>query len=164
MHNDNFPQEWDVYLIWSVLKTWRYEELGYQQRWKCPISVGEDRGDAGPPTPGVQPPTPAQFFPPYPRPLFFFFFSGYPRPKFWFFSPAPCPSDPHPPPIFRQKSPYPTPPTPDPPVIPHISPGISPSQQQTVFLLRIFLLLMCIEVRFNVYAFCTESDIHCCNW
>ena len=32
--------------------------------------------------------------------------------------------------------------------------------------LKIFflLLLMCIEVRFNTYAFCTETDIHDCNW
>ena len=42
-------------------------------------------GGSGPPTPGVQPPTPAQIFPPYPRPLFSPFFFGYPRPKFRFY-------------------------------------------------------------------------------
>ena len=40
-----------------------------------------------------------------------------------------------------------------------IPPGIFQSQQQKVFKV-FFLLLMCIEVRFNMYAFCTETDIH----
>ena len=31
------------------------------------------------------------------------------------------------------------------------------------FLKFFFLLLICIEVRFEVYAFCTETDIHGCN-
>ena len=66
-------------------------------------------GGSGPPTPGVQPPlTPAQFFLPYPRPLFFLiFFFGYPCPKFRFFLPIP-------PPIYRQKLPCLAPLTPGP--------------------------------------------------
>ena len=32
------------------------------------------------------------------------------------------------------------------------------------FLKIFFLLVMCIEVRFNVYAFCTETDIHGRTW
>ena len=40
------------------------------------INVGEDRGGYGPPTPGFNPTTPAQFFPPYP-PLFSPFLLNY---------------------------------------------------------------------------------------
>ena len=41
---------------------------------------------------------------------------------------------------------------------------LEPISSSEGFLKIFFLLLMCIEVRFNVYAFCTETDIHGCNW
>ena len=82
-------------------------------------SVGENRGCvcSGPPTPGVQPPTPTHFFPPYPRPIFF----RVPPAQIQIFRPRPPPIWPPPPPIFRQKPPYPRPLNPRAPCPPHVS-------------------------------------------
>ena len=67
--------------------------------------------DPRPPTPGVQPPTPAQFFLPTLTPFVYFLFFVYPDPPK--IPPALRPSDPHPTPSFLQKPPYPRPLTPD---------------------------------------------------
>ena len=58
---------------------------------------------SGPPTPRVQPPTPAHSFPSYPAPCFFFIFLPGTPPKIKIFFLL----RPHP--IFRQKPPYPHP-------------------------------------------------------
>ena len=74
----------------------------------------------GPPTPGVQSPTPAQFFPSYPAP-FFFFLPGTPAQNSDSLPPPPT----HltlPPVHFSSKAPpTPVPLTPGSPVLPHVS-------------------------------------------
>ena len=82
-------------------------------------------GGLNPLPPGFNPPPPYPARPNFsslPPPLFFLiFFFRVPPPKIPIFCPRPRPSDPRPPPIFRQKPPYPQtpgPPTPCPP--PHI--------------------------------------------
>ena len=75
--------------------------------------VDEDRGIWTPYPQVFNPPAPAQFFPPNPRPLFFLIFFRVPPPKIQIFLPAPAPrtSDTPPPP--------PLPPGPPSPVLPH---------------------------------------------
>ena len=93
---------------------------------------GEGGGGLDPLPPGLNAPTPAQFFLPYPRgwtPTPAQFFLPYPRPlfslfffrAFWFFTPTPRPYAPRPCPFFV-KSPLPPPHNPRasvPPVLPH---------------------------------------------
>ena len=106
-------------ILWTELNCIYFFFFSIWAQFQNPLGrIGGGGGGSGPPTPGVQPPTPAQFFPPYPHPLFFLIFSRVPRPKFRFFAPPP-PIWPHPPPIFRQKPPYPCPLTP--PCPPHAS-------------------------------------------
>ena len=84
--------------------------------------VEEDRGVWTPYPQVLNPPAPAQFFPPNPHPLFFLIFFRVPPPKIQIFCPPPPPahlthahSHPTPPP----PRPYPLPPPPSPPVLPH---------------------------------------------
>ena len=56
--------------------------------------------------------TPAQIFPPYPRPLFSPIFFQVPPPKIPIFCPRPRPSDPRATPIYRQRPAFPRPPNP----------------------------------------------------
>ena len=82
--------------------------------------VEEDRGVWTPYPQVLNPPAPAQFFPPNPHPLFFLIFFRVPPPKIQIFLPAPAPrtSDPRPFPPHPTPTP-PLPPAPPPPVLPH---------------------------------------------
>ena len=72
----------------------------------------EGGGAMDPLYPGLNPPIPVQFFPPYHCPLFFLiFFFGYPRPKLRFFATAPTHLTPA---RFSSKDPNPR---------PHLTPG-----------------------------------------
>ena len=92
--------------------------------------VEEDRGVWTPYPQVFNPPAPAQFFPPNPRPLFFLFFFRVPPPKILIFLPAPAPRTSDPRPFFLNPPtphPHPHPPPPPrpyplgprPPVLPH---------------------------------------------
>ena len=72
------------------------------------INVGEDVGVCMDPYSrvSINPPIPAQFCPPYPRPLFsFFFFFRVPPPQIQFFAKAPSPSYPRRRPFFAKSPP-----------------------------------------------------------
>ena len=71
-------------------------------------------GGSGPPTPGVQPHYPAQFFPPYSPPLLSYFFSGTPVQNSDFLPLSPAHLTPAPCPFFIKRSPTPAPLTPSP--------------------------------------------------
>ena len=94
-----------------VTSSWLHHLLIlYMYMYFCHIIVGED-GGLDPLPPGFNSLTPAQFFPPYLRPLFFpIFFFRVPLPKFRFFALTHLP-----PAHFSSNAPFPHHPNPRPP-------------------------------------------------